>query len=242
MSNWHHPSIGLANDLAPNRRQAIIWTNANPLTHICGTRGRSANILHDVIVHPCTNIKAIITWTRNYIQPFYVDVITRPCPNLNVAISVVKVDFHGWPSTQPGTCTQPCPLFTQPCPGRTMSTAVCIYVAGLCASCVEGHLCRGSPVISWNFLELLNFVPGSKQVSMRSISETPLAPAILVPIQTYDTATVPQSVNIIIYTNTYLSLGYFSQTGTWSIFVPFSSVWFKQPYHQQPWRHNLTTR
>ena len=27
------------------------------------------------------------------------------------------------------------PLFTQPCPARTMSTAVCIYVAGLCASC-----------------------------------------------------------------------------------------------------------
>ena len=51
--------------------------------------------------------------------------------------------FHGWPSTQSGTCTQPCPivhtavppLFTQPCSGRTMSTAVCIYVAGLCASC-----------------------------------------------------------------------------------------------------------
>ena len=50
---------------------------------------------------------------------------------------------HGWPSTQPGTCTQPClivhtavpPLFTQPCPWRTMSTAVCIYVAGLCVSC-----------------------------------------------------------------------------------------------------------
>ena len=53
------------------------------------------------------------------------------------------IHIHGWPSTQPGTCTQPCPivhtavppLFTQPCPGRTMSTAVCIYVAGLCASC-----------------------------------------------------------------------------------------------------------
>ena len=49
---------------------------------------------------------------------------------------------HGWPSTQPGTCTQPCPivhsavhpLFTQLCPGRTMSTAVCIYGAGLCAN------------------------------------------------------------------------------------------------------------
>ena len=56
---------------------------------------------------------------------------------------VVEMQCHGWPSTQPGTCTQPCPivhtavppLFTQPCPGRTMSTAVCIYVAGLCASC-----------------------------------------------------------------------------------------------------------
>ena len=31
------------------------------------------NILQDVIVHPCTNMKAIITWTRNYIAPFYVD-------------------------------------------------------------------------------------------------------------------------------------------------------------------------
>ena len=60
-------------------------------------------------------------------------------PTTRVTVS----DIHGWPSTQPGTCTQPCPivhtavhpLFTQPCPGRTMSTAVCIYVAGLCASC-----------------------------------------------------------------------------------------------------------
>ena len=56
---------------------------------------------------------------------------------------IAFLQTHGWPSTQPGTCTQPCPivhtavppLFTQPCAGRTMSTAVCIYVAGLCASC-----------------------------------------------------------------------------------------------------------
>ena len=27
MSNWQYPSIGSDNDLAPNRRQAIIWTN-----------------------------------------------------------------------------------------------------------------------------------------------------------------------------------------------------------------------
>ena len=30
-SNWQYPSIGLDNGLAPNRRQAIIWTNADPI-------------------------------------------------------------------------------------------------------------------------------------------------------------------------------------------------------------------
>ena len=29
--NWQWPSISLDNGLAPNRRQAIIWTNANPI-------------------------------------------------------------------------------------------------------------------------------------------------------------------------------------------------------------------
>ena len=65
--------------------------------------------------------------------------------------------------TQPGTCTQPCPivhtavhpLFTQPCPDRTMSTIVhtavprennehgCVYLrcSAVCKlpGCVEGH-------------------------------------------------------------------------------------------------------
>ena len=30
-SNWQYSSIGLDNDLVPNRRQAIIWTNADPI-------------------------------------------------------------------------------------------------------------------------------------------------------------------------------------------------------------------
>ena len=30
-SNWQWPNIGLNNALAPNRRQAIIWTNADPI-------------------------------------------------------------------------------------------------------------------------------------------------------------------------------------------------------------------
>ena len=41
-SNWQWCSIGSDNGLARTRRQAIIWTNADPvhMTHICGTRGR----------------------------------------------------------------------------------------------------------------------------------------------------------------------------------------------------------
>ena len=34
MDNWQYPSIGLENGLAPNRQQAIIWTNADPI-HGC---------------------------------------------------------------------------------------------------------------------------------------------------------------------------------------------------------------
>ena len=30
-SNWQYHSIGLDNGLARNRRQAIIWTNADPI-------------------------------------------------------------------------------------------------------------------------------------------------------------------------------------------------------------------
>ena len=30
-SNWQQPSIGLDNGCAPNRRQAIIWTNVDPI-------------------------------------------------------------------------------------------------------------------------------------------------------------------------------------------------------------------
>ena len=30
-SNWQQPRIGLDNDLAPNERKAIIWTNADPI-------------------------------------------------------------------------------------------------------------------------------------------------------------------------------------------------------------------
>ena len=45
-SNWQQASISSGNGLAPNRRQAIIWTNDEPVHwHICGTRGRWVNSL-----------------------------------------------------------------------------------------------------------------------------------------------------------------------------------------------------
>ena len=31
MSNWQYGSIGWDDSLVPNRRQAIIWTNADPV-------------------------------------------------------------------------------------------------------------------------------------------------------------------------------------------------------------------
>ena len=82
--------------------------------------------LHPCLVHvvPCSTVPTV-------------HVCTPPTKSLRAPAP------NGWPSTQPGSCTQPCPivdtsvppLFTQPCPGRTMSTAVCIYVVGPCASC-----------------------------------------------------------------------------------------------------------
>ena len=40
-SNWQEVSIGSGNGLVPNRRQAIAWTNSDPVHwYICGTRGR----------------------------------------------------------------------------------------------------------------------------------------------------------------------------------------------------------
>ena len=40
-SNWQYPNIGVDNGLAPNRWQAIIWNNADPIYwRICGPRWR----------------------------------------------------------------------------------------------------------------------------------------------------------------------------------------------------------
>ena len=69
--------------------------------------------------------------------------------------------YHGWPSTQPGTCTQPCPIVHTAVP-PIVHTAVprennehgCVYLRcrAVCKlpGCVEGH-----PCVSWSPSELI---------------------------------------------------------------------------------------
>ena len=50
--------------------------------------------------------------------------------------------IHGWPSTQPGTCTQPCPIVHTAVPGENNEHG-CVYLRcrAVCKlpDCVEGH-------------------------------------------------------------------------------------------------------
>ena len=57
--DWEYLINGSDNDLAPNRRQAIIWTNDDPsslLTYICNTRPTSKNFVNTKI------------WLENYLS------------------------------------------------------------------------------------------------------------------------------------------------------------------------------
>ena len=65
ISNVWYTSIGSGNGLAPNRRQAIAWTNADPdHWRICAAHGRDVNLAQDRgFIHkgprvyiPCTYI------------------------------------------------------------------------------------------------------------------------------------------------------------------------------------------
>ena len=90
--------------------------------------------------------------------------------------------YHGWPSTQPGTCTQPCPIVHTTVPHCSHSRAPGEQWARLCVFTLQGcvqaaRLCRGSPVhmrhwalmglsigvpcrvcvcLQWNFYQSLN--------------------------------------------------------------------------------------
>ena len=56
-SNWQYPSIGLDNGFAPNRRQVIIWTNADTIHwHIYAALG-----VDELIKHRITR------WNRHFV-------------------------------------------------------------------------------------------------------------------------------------------------------------------------------
>ena len=105
--------------------------------------GQSNTVLRGASLLAVRNLTSKSTFTPG--KPFvYLGRNCLPC-------GIQRLPCHGWPSTQPGTCTQPCPivhtavppLFTQPCPGRTMSTAVYLRCRAVCklSGCVEGHPC-----------------------------------------------------------------------------------------------------
>ena len=58
-SNWQSSSIGLDNGLAPNRRQAIIWTNADPINwRIYATLGGD-ELTQMFIVSVCKSLSTV---------------------------------------------------------------------------------------------------------------------------------------------------------------------------------------
>ena len=63
-SNWQSSSIGLDNGLAPNRWQAIIWTNADPINwRIYATPGGD-ELTQMFIVSVCKSLSTV--WAPKY--------------------------------------------------------------------------------------------------------------------------------------------------------------------------------
>ena len=63
-SNWQSSSIGLDNGMAPNRRQAIIWTNADPINwRIYATLGGD-ELTQMFIVSVCKSLSTV--WAPKY--------------------------------------------------------------------------------------------------------------------------------------------------------------------------------
>ena len=68
-------------------------------------------------------------------------------------VELYWIHQHGWPSTQPGTCTQPCPIVHTAVPHCSHSRAPGEQWSRLCEFTLQGcvqaaRLCRGSPVIN----------------------------------------------------------------------------------------------
>ena len=100
-SNWQYPSIGLDNGVALNRRQTIIWTNADPIHwRIYETLGGDGLNGHDYNIE-CAQLEIFssISSTLHIQRMLYVSLIPKIPPGVKHVYLrnyvCYLVDFHG---------------------------------------------------------------------------------------------------------------------------------------------------
>ena len=88
-SNWQSSSIGLDNGLAPNRRQAIIWTNADPMDwRIYATPGGD-ELTQMFIVSVCKSLSTVWAPKSFILQETYEHKITQNLTNYMPQLSLI---------------------------------------------------------------------------------------------------------------------------------------------------------
>ena len=88
-SNWQSSGIGLDNGLAPNRRQAIIWTNADPINwRIYATLGGD-ELTQMFIVSVCKSLSTVWAPKSFFHQETYEHKITQNLTNYMPQLSLI---------------------------------------------------------------------------------------------------------------------------------------------------------
>ena len=85
MSNWQYPNMGLDNGLAPNRRQAIIWTNVDPIHWRIYAALRGDELKYCVCVRKC--------WLTHYKFKGQMILLYNICGNLFKKLTLSNT-FH----------------------------------------------------------------------------------------------------------------------------------------------------
>ena len=133
-----------------------LWPCCSNITDgtICYLRPLLCTLLTAAVAHTDHNTLTRISWQRRYNCYFYKMKRKWVIGNGLMSDSINTVKYHGWPSTQPGTCTQPCPIVHTAVPHCSHSRAPGEQWARLCVFTLQGcvqaaRLCRGSPVNMW---------------------------------------------------------------------------------------------
>ena len=88
-SNWQSSSIGLDNGLAPNRRQAIIWTNADPINWRIYATLKGGELTHMFIVSVCLSLSTVWAPKSFIYQETYEHKITQNLTNYMPQFSLI---------------------------------------------------------------------------------------------------------------------------------------------------------